>query len=79
LLTPDQAPVPSEPSAQYAVATALGRYMTDQSIGRGLRYLDRLPEEFKILAVRDAVIRDQSLTHTPEFVAFGVQHAEVIQ
>lgn len=79
LLAPDQAPVPSEPSAQYAVATALGRYLTDQSIGRGIRYLDRLPEEFKILAVRDAVIRDQSLTHTPEFVAFGVQHAEVIQ
>jgi hypothetical protein len=78
-LAPDHAPVPSEPSAQYAIATALGRYMTDQSIGRGMRYLDRLPEEFKILAVRDAVIRDQCLTHTPEFVAFGVQHAEVIQ
>ncbi len=43
-----------------------------------MKYLDRLPVEFKILAVRDAVIRDQAITHTPEFVAFGVQHSEVI-
>lgn len=77
-LNPERAPVPTEPSTQYAVATALGRFMTDQSIGRAMKYLDRLPVEFKVLAVRDAVVRDQALTHTPEFVTFGVQHAEVI-
>lgn len=77
-LNPERAPVPTEPSTQYAVATAIGRFTTDQSIGRAIRYLDRLPVEFKVLAVRDAVVRDQSITHTPEFVAFGVQHSEVI-
>ncbi len=41
LLNPATAPVPSETSAQIAVATALGRVMTDNSIGRGLTYLDR--------------------------------------
>jgi hypothetical protein len=77
-LNPERAPVPIEPSTQYAVATAIGRFTTDQSISRALKYLDRLPVEFKILAIRDAVVRDPALTHTPEFITFGVQHAEVI-
>ncbi len=33
-LNPEHAPVPTEPSTQYAVATAIGRFLTDQSIGR---------------------------------------------
>jgi hypothetical protein len=32
LLNPDKAPVPDEPSARIAVATALGRVLTDHSI-----------------------------------------------
>lgn len=78
-LHPDRAPVPAEPSAQYAVATAIGRYVTDRSLNRAIAYLDRLPVEFKVLAVRDATERDPSLCQTPEFVAFGVNHAGVIQ
>lgn len=77
-LHPDRAPIPTEPSAQYAVATAVGRYVTDQSLSRAITYLNRLPVEFKVLAVRDASHRDPSLCQTPEFVAFGVEHAEVI-
>jgi ATPase family associated with various cellular activities (AAA) len=77
-LHPDRAPVPAEPSAQYAVATAIGRSVTDQSFSRALMYLNRLPVEFRVLAVRDATHRDPALCHTPEFVAFGVQQAEVI-
>jgi hypothetical protein len=78
-LHPDRAPVPAEPSAQYAVATAIGRYVTDQSFGRAVTYLNRVPVEFKVLAVRDATHRDPALCQTPEFVQFGVHHQEVIQ
>jgi hypothetical protein len=35
LLTPDSAPVPDEPSARIAIATALGRALTDHSIAKG--------------------------------------------
>ena len=77
-LHPERAPVPGEPSAQYAVATAIGRYVTDRSLSRAVTYLDRLPVEFKVLAIRDATERDPSLCHTPEFIGFSVQHAGVI-
>jgi MoxR-like ATPase len=79
LLTPETAPLPDEPSAQIAIATALGRAMSDQSIAKGTRYLNRMPTEMRVLAMRDAAARDRAITHTPEFVRFGVEQAEVFQ
>jgi hypothetical protein len=79
LLNPDSAPLPDEPSARIAIATALGRALTDHSIPKGIRYLDRMPTEMRVLAMRDAASRDRAITHTPEFIRFGVDHAEVLQ
>jgi MoxR-like ATPase len=79
LLNPDTAPVPDEPSARIAIATALGRVLTDHSITKGMRYLNRLPAELCVLAMRDAAVRDRAITHTPEFVRFGIEQAEVLQ
>lgn len=79
LLNPETAPLPDEPSAQIAISTALGRVMSDQSVGKGVKYLERMPAEMRVLAMRDAAARDRAITHTPEFVRFGVEHAEVIQ
>ena len=79
LLNPDTAPLPTETSAQIAIATALGRALTDNSLGRGLRYLNRMPAEMRVMTVRDAARRDQAITHTPEFVRFGVEYREVLQ
>jgi hypothetical protein len=53
--------------------------MTDNSVARGLKYLDRMPTEMRVMAMRDAAARDTAITHTPEFVRFGVQHSEAIQ
>jgi hypothetical protein len=33
----------------------------------------------RVLAMRDAAVRDRAITHTPEFVQFGIEHAEVLQ
>jgi hypothetical protein len=79
LLNPDAAPLPDEPSARIAIATALGRALTDHSIPKGIRYLDRMPTEMRVLAMRDAAARDRAITHTKEFIRFGVEHAEVLQ
>jgi hypothetical protein len=77
LLNPETAPLPAETSAQIAIATALGRAMTDNSVARGLKYLDRMPTEMRVMAMRDAAARDTAITHTPEFIRFGVEHREL--
>jgi MoxR-like ATPase len=79
LLNPTTTSVPTEPSAQIAIATALGRVMSDSSVGRGLAYLNRLAAEVRVMAMRDAAARDTAITHTPEFIRFGVEYREVIQ
>src|SRR5258708_37018055 len=79
LLNPEKAPLPDEPSAQIAIATALGRAMSNLSVARGLPHLDRMPTEMRVLAIRDAAARDRAITSTPECIRSGVEHAEVIQ
>jgi hypothetical protein len=78
LLNPETAPLPDDPSSQIAIATALGRTINDMSIAKGMKYLNRMPTEMRVLAIRDAAARDRAITHTPEFVRFGIEHAEVI-
>jgi hypothetical protein len=78
LLNPETAPLPGDPSAQIAIATALGRAISDQSIAKGMKYLNRMPTEMRVLAMRDATGRDRAITHTPEFVRFGIEHSEVL-
>jgi MoxR-like ATPase len=79
LLNPSTAKVPDEPSAQIAIATALGRILSDTSVGRGITYLERMPTEMLVMAMRDAAARETAITHTPEFVRFGVEYRGVIQ
>lgn len=61
LLNPSTAKVPSEPSAQIAIATALGRVLSDTSVGRGVTYLERMPTEMRVMAMRDAAGRDSAI------------------
>jgi MoxR-like ATPase len=74
LLNPQRAAVPEEPSAQYAVASALARCASDTNFDRVCAYLDRLPTEFRVLCVRDATLRDSSLMSTAAYVKFAVEN-----
>jgi hypothetical protein len=74
LMSPYQASVPAEPSAQFAVASALARCALDTNFDRICTYLDRLPTEFRVLCVHDATVRDPTLRSTTGYVRFAVQN-----
>lgn len=78
LLDPKKAKVPGEVSALYAVASALGHRAKQENFERVITYLERLPVEFNVMAVRDAITRDGNLTSEPAFVQWSVNHADVI-
>jgi hypothetical protein len=78
LLNPTGAPLPSDPSAQIAIATALGRRITDSSIAKAKLYLERLPDELQVLSMRDALLRDRAIATTPEFTQFAVTHGDLL-
>jgi hypothetical protein len=78
LLNPTGAPVPTEPSALIAISTALGRTINDMNITTLAKYLMRLPDELQVLAIRDAAVRERSITSTPEFTKFAIDHADLL-
>ncbi len=78
LAAPLQAPVPAEPAAMYALCEALGLLADDGTIESLAAYAMRLPAEFGVLLMRDAVCRQPSLASSGPFVRWAEANAEVI-
>lgn len=79
LMSPDTYPVPDaqEHGTRFAIASALSRRADVGNLGRVLRYLDRMPAEFAVYAVKDAVDRAPELASCPEYVMWKVAHPDV--
>lgn len=78
LLAPDTAPVPDEPSAQYAICTALDAKANKNTIGRLLTYAERLPVEFQVLFVRYAAMTNREITQTKEYTKWVTANQDVL-
>lgn len=78
LMSPDTEAVPTEASAQHAVAGALAYAATSINFDRVYTYLQRMPPEFTVFAVRDAMLRAPDVKHTPAFTRFAVEHHQVL-
>lgn len=79
LADPANAPVPKQDNVGtlYAVAAALAHRANAENFGRVTTYLDRMPPEFNVYAVKDAIMRDASLQSTKPFVDWAVAHSGV--
>lgn len=67
LLAPDTADVPTDPATLYALSAALSGRATQANGARLLKYAGRLPDEFKILTVRDSLQKCKGLANLREF------------
>lgn len=78
LLNPMAERVPEEPAAQYAVASALAHHTTDTNFDRVYAYLNRMPVEFRVLAVRDASLRAPDIKFTAAYTRWAIEHHHVL-
>lgn len=78
LLSPHKCPVPEEPSALYAVSTALGTRMTKDNVGRVLTYADRMPAEFGVLCVRDGLNKSPTAQESKDFIKWAALNQELL-
>jgi hypothetical protein len=78
LLNPMAERVPEEPAAQYAVASALAHHATDINFDRVYAYLNRMPVEFRVLAVRDTSVRTPAIKFTPAYTRWAIEHHHVL-
>lgn len=75
---PDKAEVPTEPSTLYAVCGALSAKADKKNFANIIRFTNRLPGEFQVLLIKDAIKRNKSLANTKEFSAWAIKHADVV-
>lgn len=72
LANPNAAAIPTEPSALYALATALAMRVTKDSMTRYVTYIDRLMTaglaEFAAVSMQTAITRDQNLANTGAYI-----------
>jgi hypothetical protein len=74
---PATAPVPTQPAALYAISTAIARLADLKSMAAVVTYADRLPREFSVLTIVDAVKRNPSLCETAAFVSWAQANQDV--
>ena len=78
LMNPGTAKVPDEPATLYALATGLATKATQDNMERVVKYALRLPAEFQVLLMKDAIARDNDLTQTKSFNSWAIANAEVM-
>ena len=78
LLNPLTEPVPSDPAAQYAVASALAYRASDTNFDQIYDYLRRLPAEFNVLCVSDATRRNPDVKHTAGYTRWAVENHHAV-
>lgn len=78
LMNPGAAKVPEEPATLYALATGLATKATQDNMERVVKYALRLPAEFQVLLMKDAIARDNDLTQTKAFNEWAIKNADVM-
>lgn len=78
LSDPATAPVPREPAAVYAICEALARKAGEETMDALAGYASRLPPEFGMLLMRDAVRHDASVVRTEAFAGWARDNAHVL-
>jgi hypothetical protein len=76
-LRPDATEVPSEPAVKYAVATALSMTTTPDAFGRDMVYVGRMPKEFQMVYVTDALRLHPKLQQTKDFVQWAIANKDI--
>jgi len=72
---PSGTPVPQEPSTLFALSGSMGTHATEDTIDALITYAYRLPIEFQIIALRDAIRRNEDLKKTKAVREWIVRNA----
>ncbi len=74
---PTGSDVPTRPGAVYAVTSAIARVMDFGNVANCITYLERMPVEFKIMALRAATRRNPALKECSPVIAWRVANQNV--
>lgn len=78
LKKPETAEIPSKPDVMYAVVAKLMTVATKKNFSKVYAYLDRLPPDFLVMAMKDFSKNPKTswVTRTPEYTKFAIAHVK---
>ena len=76
-LNPKTAEVPDEPAVKYAVATALSMTTKPNAFNRDMEYVSRMPREFQMVFVTDALRLHPQLQQTKDFISWAIANKDI--
>lgn len=71
MLDPAKADIPKAPAMLYAVCGAMAHRATPDNFGRIMQYITRLPAEFSVLFVRDAIRLKPDIQTSMDFIKWA--------
>jgi hypothetical protein len=78
MLNPDDAEVPKEPSILYALCGAMSRKISSENVSQAFRYMKRLPTEFQVVWLRDALQTESMLASSKEFASWAKDNGDLL-
>lgn len=78
LMNPSKAEVPDDPATRYALCGALSSRTDENNFARVAEYTYRLPPEFQVVLIRDAIQRKPELGSTRTFNEWAAKNSNVL-
>ena len=78
LMNPSNAEVPDDPATLYAISGAIARKASEQNIDRVVTYSERLPSEFNVLLMRDALEVSPEISTTRPWIEWCSRNSSVM-
>jgi len=76
-LAPDKVEIPNEPAVMYAVATALSMTTEPDAFTKDMVYVSRMPKEFQMVYITDAVRLHPKLVQTRDFIDWSALNVDI--
>lgn len=78
LLAPAKTRVPKDPATLYALTGAIAHKASKDNLDRIVEYITRMPPEFQVMCMKDALSLKPEVKHTKAFVAFAVKNSNLM-
>ena len=78
IMNPAKANVPSDPAVLYALTGALAHRVSKDNFDRVSEYTTRLPADFQVMCINDALKLKPEIKQTKAFVQFAVKNSNLL-
>jgi hypothetical protein len=75
---PDSVSVPTDPATLYAICGALAEKANEKTINNLVKYYDKLPNEFSVLAMLQARQKNPKIQETSAWIKWATNHQDIL-